>query len=145
MPFWQRIATYMYIMLEYIHTCLTALCPGLPRWAGTRKVKPIWILQKQESEWVSEWHWHQLGHMQVCTSLQADNQPAPHHSVFYRPDALPDAQPTVSKHWRQCFVRVYNGLLYTVTIRVIIISQKRFIQKTSGKDKSIHNVNKTFR
>jgi len=21
----------------------------------------------------SEWHWHQLGYMQVCTSLQADN------------------------------------------------------------------------
>jgi len=21
----------------------------------------------------SEWQWHQLGHMQVCTSLQADN------------------------------------------------------------------------
>jgi len=21
----------------------------------------------------SEWHWHQLGHMQVCTLLQADN------------------------------------------------------------------------
>jgi len=26
--------------------------------------------------------------------------PAPHHSVFYRPDALPATQPTVSKHWR---------------------------------------------
>jgi len=24
--------------------------------------------------------------------------PAPHHSIFYKPDALPDAQPTVSKH-----------------------------------------------
>ena len=24
------------------------VCPGLPRWAGTRKVKPIWILLKQE-------------------------------------------------------------------------------------------------
>jgi len=24
--------------------------------------------------------------------------PTPHHSVFNRPDALPDAQPTVSKH-----------------------------------------------
>jgi len=24
--------------------------------------------------------------------------PAPHQSIFYRPDALPDAQPTVSKH-----------------------------------------------
>jgi len=27
--------------------------------------------------------------------------PAPHHSVFYRPDALPAAQPTVSKHLHQ--------------------------------------------
>ena len=56
----------------------------------------------------SEWQWHQLGRMQVCTSLQTDNRrsrqittPAPHHSVFYRPDAVPDAQPTASKHWRQ--------------------------------------------
>jgi len=24
--------------------------------------------------------------------------PTSHHSVFYRPDALPDAQPTASKH-----------------------------------------------
>jgi len=46
----------------------------------------------------SEWQWHQLGHMQVCTSLQADNMPVPHCSVFYRPEALPAAQPTVSKH-----------------------------------------------
>jgi len=41
----------------------------------------------------SEWQWHQLGHMQVCTSLQTDN-----HSVFYRLDALPATQPTVSEH-----------------------------------------------
>jgi len=27
--------------------------------------------------------------------------PAPHHSVFYRLDALPATQPTASKHWRQ--------------------------------------------
>ena len=27
--------------------------------------------------------------------------PTPHHSIFYRLDALPDAQLTVSKHWRQ--------------------------------------------
>ena len=27
--------------------------------------------------------------------------PAPHHSVFYWPDALPATQPTASKHWRQ--------------------------------------------
>ena len=44
----------------------------------------------------SEWQWHQLGHMQVCTSLPIDNHA--HHSLFYRPDALPAIQPTVSKH-----------------------------------------------
>jgi len=30
----------------------------------------------------SEWQWHQLGHMQVCTSLRQITTPAPHCSVF---------------------------------------------------------------
>jgi len=34
---------------RHTHTRLMALCPGLPGWAGTRKVKPIWILMKQET------------------------------------------------------------------------------------------------
>ena len=34
----------------HTHTRLTALCPGLPVWAGTRKIKPIWILVKQLTE-----------------------------------------------------------------------------------------------
>ena len=46
----------------------------------------------------SEWQWHQLGHVQVCTSLQTDNLASTPQLSFYRPDALPDAQPTVSKH-----------------------------------------------
>jgi len=46
----------------------------------------------------SEWQWHQLGHMQVCTSLQTDNHACTQHSVFYRLDALPAAQPTASMH-----------------------------------------------
>jgi len=45
----------------------------------------------------SEWQWHQLGHRQVCTSLQTDDHDT-HHSVFYRPDALSATQPTASKH-----------------------------------------------
>jgi len=48
----------------------------------------------------SEWQWHQLGHMQVCTLLQTDNHAnTSPFSFFYRPDALPAAQPTASKHW----------------------------------------------
>ena len=46
----------------------------------------------------SEWQWHQLGHVQVCTSLQTDNHNSNPPLSFYRPDALPAAQPTASKH-----------------------------------------------
>ena len=81
-------------ILKYTHTRLTALCPGLPGWAGTRKVKPIWILLKQETVSGSGISWA------ICKSAPRSRQitmPAPHHSLFYRPDALPAAQPTVSK------------------------------------------------
>jgi len=88
--------------------------PGLPVWAGTRKVKPIWILLKQETVSGSDISWA------ICKSAPRSKQitiPAPHHSVFYRPDALPAAQPTASKHWRQC------SSLANFVIVVIIIKQ----------------------
>jgi len=45
------------------------------------------------------WQWHQLDHMQtICTSLQTDDHTNTSSLNFYRPDALPAAQPTVSKH-----------------------------------------------
>jgi len=46
----------------------------------------------------SEWQWHQLGHKKVCTSLQTDNHASTPPLSFYRPDALPAAQPTASEH-----------------------------------------------
>ena len=79
------------------HTHLTALFLGLPRWAGTTKVKPIWILLKEETLSGSGISWA------ICKSAPRSRQittPAPHRSVFYRPDALPATQPTASKHWR---------------------------------------------
>ena len=81
---------------KHTHTRLTALCPGLSGWASTRNVKPTWILLKQETVSGSGISWA------ICKSASRSRQittPAPHHSVFYRPDALPVAQPTVSKHW----------------------------------------------
>ena len=73
--------------------------PGLPGWAGTRKVKPIWILLEQKTVSGSGISWA------ICKSAPRSRQittPVPHHSVFYRPDALPAAQPTASKYWRPC-------------------------------------------
>jgi len=46
----------------------------------------------------SEWQWHQLGHMQVCTSLQTDNHASTPPLGFLQPDALPAAQLAASKH-----------------------------------------------
>jgi len=47
----------------------------------------------------SELQWHQLGHMQtICTLLQTDNHASTPPLSFYRPDAVPAAQPTASEH-----------------------------------------------
>jgi len=89
-------------IIQHTHTCLVALCPGLHGWASTRKVKPIWILLKQETVSGSGISWA------ICKSAPCSIQitmPAPHYSVLYRPDALPPAQPTASKHWRQCTIQ----------------------------------------
>ena len=80
-------------MFTHTHTRLTALFPGLPGWDGTRKVNQSGFYWSKR-----QWQWHQLGHMQVCTSIQTDNRASTLPLFFYRPDALPAAQPTVSKH-----------------------------------------------
>ena len=92
------VVIWLHDLIQYTHTRLMSLCPGLPRWAGTRKVKPIWILLKQETVSGSGISWA------ICKSAPRSRQitmPAPHHSGFYRPDALPAAQPTASRHWKQ--------------------------------------------
>ena len=77
----------------HTHIHLTTLFPGLPRWAGTRKVEPIWILLKQKTMSGSGISWDR------CKSAPC-SRPASHHSrFFYRPDALPATQPTASKYW----------------------------------------------
>ena len=74
----------------YTDTRLTALCPGLPRWAGTRKVKLIWILLKQETVSGSGISWA------ICKSAHRSRQittPA-HHTQFFtgRMPFLPPSQ-----------------------------------------------------
>jgi len=57
----------------------TALFPGLPGWADTRKVKPIWILLKQETVSGSGISWA------ICMSAPCSRMTttqAPQHSVF---------------------------------------------------------------
>jgi len=46
----------------------------------------------------SEWQWHQLGHMQVCTSIQTDNYASTPPLSFLQAGCPSCPQPTVSKH-----------------------------------------------
>ena len=68
------------------------LCPGLPGWASTRKVKPIWILLKQKTVSGSGISWA------ICKSAPRSRQttmPVPHHSVFLQA-GCPSCRPTNS-------------------------------------------------
>jgi len=81
----------------HTHTRFNGPLSGTNRVSRYQKGKPIWILLKQETVSGSGISWA------ICKSAPHSRQittPAPNHSVFYRPDALPAAQPTASEHWR---------------------------------------------
>ena len=74
------------------NTHLTALCPGLPGSAGTRKATPIWILLKQQTVSGSGISWA------IRKSAPRSRQitmPAPDHSIFL-PAGCPSCHPTNS-------------------------------------------------
>ena len=99
----------------HIHNRLTTLCPGLPGWAGTRKVKPIWILLKQHTV---SWQWHQLGHMQVCTLLQTDNHASSPPLSFFTgqmPFLLPN------QHRQSTEGNIYIGATLTSAWRTLML------------------------
>ena len=92
------VVKMMFVFVElcvsntHTHTRLTALCPGLHRWASTRKVKPIWILLKQETLSGSGISWA------VCKSAPCSWQittPAPHHSFFLQA-GCPSCRPVLT-------------------------------------------------
>jgi len=57
-----------------------------------------------------------LDHVQtICTSLQTDNHTNTSSVNFYRPDAHPDAQPTVLKH---CLLAVTVFIVLTICLSV---------------------------
>jgi len=62
--------------------------------------------------------WHQLDHMQtICTPLQTDNHTNTSSLNFCRPDALPDAEPAVSKHWWYDFIMRFNDDFNDIVVK----------------------------
>ena len=86
------------IIIAYTHTHpFTSPLSGTTRVSWYQKGKTSLDFTEATN---SERQWNPLGHMQASTLLQTDNHTSTYHSVFYRPDALPAAKTTASKHWR---------------------------------------------
>jgi len=103
------------------NTRLTALFPGLPGWAGTRKVKPIWILLKQTTVSGSGINWA------VCKSASRSRQittPALHHCFLQA--GCPSCRPTNSVK----ALKANHTLVIESKQNICIVSHKEFISKT---------------
>jgi len=104
----------------HTHIRLTALCSGLPGVSRYQNGKTNLDFTEARD---SEWQWA------ICKSAPRSRQitmPAPHHSVFYRPDALPAAQPTASMHWGSA-----NKRLITCQV-LMLISAISVASKATG-------------
>ena len=81
----QSMLTVHWRIITHTHIHLMALCLGLPKWACTRKLKPIWILLKLETVSGSGISWA------MCKPAPRSRQmtmPAPHPSVFLQAECF---------------------------------------------------------
>ena len=79
------------------HNRFTALFPGPPGWAGaTRELLDFMV----QGDWEINRGRH-TNHLAGRHSIRTQQCSPPPSPIFYRPDAFPASQPTVSKHWRQ--------------------------------------------
>jgi len=56
----------------------------------------------------SEWQWHQLGNMQVCTALQTDSHASTPLLSFLQAGCPSATQPTASKHLRLLLFMLFS-------------------------------------
>jgi len=100
------------------HIRFTALFPGPPGWAGARRELLDFMLQGKINR--SRHTDHTAGRHSITSAYLH------HPPIFYRPDALPATQPTVSKHWRQKNnkITVKHKQLSTLTTQLAITRQQ---------------------
>ena len=79
---WRIISLLSLTNYTHTHTAIlhpSELCLGLPGWVSTRT-----NLDSTEAR-DSEWQWHQLGHMQICTLPQTYNHASTSSLSFWQP------------------------------------------------------------
>ena len=108
-----RCTTETFRCMVYTYTHLTAFCPGLTGFVRYQNGKTnLNFTEAKDSEWL----WHQLGHMQVCTSLQTDNHTSTPPLSFFT-GQMPFVSPIVLIDQRVWLVWVTTSLWLFNTIR----------------------------
>jgi len=114
------LAILSLMMTEFTHTHthtqpFNGPFPGLPRWAGTSKLKPVWILLKQQTTSGSGISWaicRSAPHSRLITT------PAPHHSRFFTGRMLflpPNQQRQSTEGWIQLHkMQLISALQYSI-------------------------------
>ena len=105
---------------RHTHTRLTALFWDYPGEPVPERQKPIWILLKQETLSGSGISWA------ICESAPRSRQttmPAPHHSVFYKPDALPAPK----QQCQSTEVPLLNRTIYNILQKLNLTRQCDFV------------------
>jgi len=104
-----KACTYYQPLHTHTHTRLTALFLGLPGYSSTRKVKPIWILLKQETVSGSSISWA------ICKSASRDRyscqQPTAQFFTGQMP-FLPPNQQRQSTEGTTTFSSCFSALLW---------------------------------
>jgi len=62
----------------------------------------------------SEWQWHQLGHMQVCTSLQTDNH-ASTPSLSFFTGCMPFLPPNQRRHNHNKYNTIKSFIMHALS------------------------------
>jgi len=93
---WRRIIQYNGLNTEAPHhNRFTDLFSGPPGWSGARRELLDFTVQGNINRG------RHTDHPAGRHSTWTNQCPPPPSPIFYRLDALPAAQPSVSKHWRQ--------------------------------------------
>jgi len=86
------------MLLVTIHP-FSSLFSGITLVSQHQKVNPFWILMKQRDDVVAVTSaWPYANHLLLTLYRKQCHHLISYHSIFYGPDALHDALPTVSMH-----------------------------------------------
>jgi len=110
-PQWQ-------ILVICTHTHLTALFPGLSRWADTRKVEPIWILLKLETMSDSGISWA------ICKSAPCSRQTTTLAPLCFLHAGCPSCWPTNSVKALKANSSDHSSYMHVSEMSVAVVVSK---------------------